>query len=105
MDVLRKTSGVTEDKYYTYCNDLDLWCKILLHGNLFVIREPLFLFRIVSGSITSRTGWQQAKILKDYWTLLYRQKIYDIPGITLCLGKIMIGTMTVARNIVYKFTK
>jgi glycosyltransferase involved in cell wall biosynthesis len=104
-DVLRKTTGVTEDKYYTYCNDFDLWCKILLHGNLFVIREPLFLFRIVDASTTSRTGWKQAEIMKSYWTFLYRQKIYGISRTTLFTGKIMIEAMTFARNMVYKFTK
>jgi glycosyltransferase involved in cell wall biosynthesis len=104
-DVLRKTSGVTEDRYYTYCNDFDLWCKILLHGNLFVIRAPLFLFRVVNASVTARAGWRQARILKDYWTLLCRQKIYDIPNGTLFTGKIMIGAMTLARNMVYKFVK
>ncbi|MDR0680803.1 MAG: glycosyltransferase [Dysgonamonadaceae bacterium] len=104
-DVLRKTSGVTEDKYYTYCNDFDLWCKILLHGNLFVINEPLFLFRIVSASVTASAGWRQAKILKDYWSFLCRQKIYDISNTTLFIGKIMIGAMTFARNVVYTFIK
>ncbi|MDR3133120.1 MAG: glycosyltransferase [Prevotellaceae bacterium] len=104
-DVLHQTAGVTEDKYYTYCNDFDLWCKILLHGNLFVIREPLFLFRIVGASTTSRTGWRQAKILKNYWTFLYEQKIYGISGTTLFAGKIMISAMTFARNMVYKFIK
>jgi glycosyltransferase involved in cell wall biosynthesis len=103
--VLRRTVGVTEDKYYTYCNDFDLWCKILLHGNLFVIQEPLFLFRIVGASETSRAGWRQAKIMKDYWTFLYRQKVYDISRSALFAGKIMIGAMTFARNMVYKFTK
>jgi hypothetical protein len=36
---------------------------------------------------------------------LYRQKIYDISRAALFTGKIMIGAMTFARNIIYKFTK
>jgi glycosyltransferase involved in cell wall biosynthesis len=104
-DVLRKTTSVTEDKYYTYCNDFDLWCKILLHGNLFVLKAPLFLFRVVGASVTSREGWRQAEIMRNYWTFLYRQKIYGISGTTLFIGKIMIGAMAFARNMIYKFIK
>jgi glycosyltransferase involved in cell wall biosynthesis len=102
-DVLRKTSGITEDKYFTYCNDLDLWSKILLHGNLFVIKKPLFSFRLVSTSVTSNTGGKQAKIVKDYFTLLYRQKQHDISKFTLFVGKWMVNAMAFARNIIYKF--
>ncbi|MCL2027881.1 MAG: glycosyltransferase [Bacteroidales bacterium] len=102
-DVLRKTSGVIEDKYFTYCNDFDLFCKMLLHGNLFVIKEPLFFFRIVTTSTTSKAGWQQAKVVKDYFTLLYQQKLHDISKATLLFGKFMVNVMTFARNMMYKF--
>lgn len=102
-EVLRQTSGVIEDKYFTYCNDFDLWCKMLLLGNLFVINEPLFSFRIVSTSTTSGTGWRQAKVMKDYFTLLYNQKQHSISKPALLLGKLMVNVMTFARNMVYKF--
>ena len=102
-ETLRQTSGVTEDKYFTYCNDFDLWCKMLLHGNLFVIKEPLFSFRIVATSTTSKTGRQQAKVVKDYFTLLHRQNLHNISKPTLILGKCMVNLMTLARNMIYKF--
>jgi glycosyltransferase involved in cell wall biosynthesis len=102
-DVLRKTTGVTEDKYFTYCNDFDLWCKMLLLGNLFVIKEPLFSFRIVTTSVTSNAGWGQAKVMKDYLTILYQQKLHGISKPALLLGKWMVNVMTFARNIIYKF--
>ena len=102
-EILRKTSGVTENKYFTYCNDFDLCCKILLHGNLFVIKEPLFSFRIVSTSTTSKTGWQQAKVVKDFFTLLYQQNLHGISKSTLLLGKFMVNLMTFARNMIFKF--
>jgi glycosyltransferase involved in cell wall biosynthesis len=103
-EVLRKTSGVIEDNYFTYCNDFDLWCKMLLHGNLFVIKESLFSFRIVTTSTTSKTGWQQAKVMKNYFTLLYKQNLYNISKPALLLGKFMVNLMTFARNMIYKFT-
>jgi len=102
-EVMRKTNGIIENKYFTYCNDFDLWCKMLLHGNLFVIKEPLFSFRIVSTSTTSNTGWKQAKVLKDYFTLLYQQNLYGITKTMLLFGKFMVNVMTFARNVIYKF--
>ena len=102
-EAMRQTSGVIEDKYFTYCNDFDLWCKLLLYGNLFVIKEPLFSFRIVSSSTTSKTGWQQAKVVKDYFTLLYKQDLHNISKPTLLFGKFMVNMMTFARNMIYKF--
>lgn len=102
-DTLRKTDGVMEDKYFTYCNDFNLWCTLLLYGNLFVLREPLFSFRIVATSVTSSAGWKQAKVVKDYFSLLYRQKSYGISKSTLLLGKFMVNVMTFARNMIYKF--
>lgn len=100
--ILKKTSGVIEDKYYTYCNDFDLWCKMLLLGNLYVINEPLFSFRIVSNSVTSNAGWKQASILKKYFDLLHNDKKYGISAFTLFIAKIMVNVMTFARGLVYK---
>jgi len=102
-DILRQTSGVIEDKYFTYCNDFDLWCKILLHGNLFVLKKPLFSFRIVTTSTTSNAGWTQARVVKDYFTLLYKQNQHGISKRSLLFGKFMVNMMTFARNIIYKF--
>ena len=100
--ILNQTSGVIEDKYYTYCNDFDLWCKMLLLGNLYVINEPMFSFRIVSTSVTSNAGWKQAAILKNYFKLLHNDEKYGISTFTLFIGKIMVNIMTLARALVYK---
>lgn len=101
-EILRKTNGVIEDKYYTYCNDFDLWCKMMLLGDLYVINEPLFYFRIVPTSVTSNAGWKQASILKKYFGLLHNEKKYGISIYTLFIGKIMVNIMTLARALVYK---
>lgn len=101
-DILRKTTGVIEEKYYTYCNDFDLWCKMLLLGDLYVINEPLFSFRIVNSSVTSNVGWKQAEILKSYFKLIYKNKKYGIGFLTYMIGKMMINIMTLARVMIYK---
>jgi glycosyltransferase involved in cell wall biosynthesis len=75
-DILRQTTGVIEEKYFTYCNDFDLWCKILEHGNLFVINEPLFMFRIVNTSTTAGMGFRQARITGDYLTDVTRTPVF-----------------------------
>jgi len=70
---------------------------------LFVIKVPLFSFRLVSTSVTSNTKGRQAKIVKDYFTLLYQQKRHGVSKFTLFVGKRMVDIMAFARNIVYKF--
>jgi len=102
-EIFHQTAGVIEDDYYTYCNDFDLLCKMLLFGDLYVIKESLFLFRIVYPSTTSKTRWRQAMVVKDYFTLLYNQKQHNISTIDLLLGKWMVYIMMIARNIIFKF--
>ncbi|MDR2384336.1 MAG: glycosyltransferase [Tannerella sp.] len=102
---LRKTEGVIEDKYFTYCNDFDLWCKMMLQGNLFVISGKLFSFRIVSTSVTATTGRKQAQILKKYFARLCADPAYGLTRTDYYTGKYMMYIMCFARNIVYKFIK
>jgi len=101
-DILMKTTGVTEDPYFTYCNDLDLLLKLLLHGNLYVLDETLFSFRIVKTSITSKSNWHQARVVKDYFTLIAQNRAYGISKKNLLIGKFMVDLMTLARNIILK---
>lgn len=104
-DILRRTDGVIADKYYTYVNDFDLWCKILRYGNLLVIDEPLFLFRVVGGSTTGGTGWRQARIMADYFNLLGKSQWPGFSKATLLGGRLMTIPITLSRNIVYALFK
>jgi glycosyltransferase involved in cell wall biosynthesis len=104
-EALRKTTGVIEDKFFTYCNDFDLWCKMMLQGNLFVIPGKLFSFRIVSTSVTATTGRRQKQILKRYFARLYTDPAYGLTQTDYYIGKCMMSIMCFARNIIYRFIK
>jgi glycosyltransferase involved in cell wall biosynthesis len=101
--VIDKKDYIITDKYYTYINDFDLWCKILLQGKLYVIDKKLFAFRIVSSSVTSNTKWKQAVCFQNYIKMLSIDKRYNITSFDLFSGKIMSWAMCFARNLVFKF--
>lgn len=45
---------------YSYCLDLDLWCRLLLGGDLYVLEESLCGFRISDQSWSGRLARRQA---------------------------------------------
>jgi len=102
-EIIDKKDYIITDKYYTYINDFDLWCKILIHGNLYVIDKKLFAFRIVSSSVTSNTKWKQAICFQDYIKMLSIDKRYNLTSFDLFSGKVMSWAMCFARNLVFKF--
>jgi glycosyltransferase involved in cell wall biosynthesis len=98
-EVVRKTDGVG----HKYCNDFELSCQVLLHGNLFVLSDVLFKFRILSTSESAKAGWSQAKSVKSYFSFLYGQKVYGISRSLLFWGNSMVNLMTFARNLIFRF--
>jgi glycosyltransferase involved in cell wall biosynthesis len=103
VSAFRKTPGVIKENIY--CNDLDLWCKILRLGNLVVVNEPLFMFRLATTSISSTVAWKQIKIVQKYFSLLHKDKSFGVSTMTYCIGWIMAGLMGFARNMVIVFLR
>lgn len=100
--IIDKKDYIITDKKFTYINDFDLWCKILLNGNLFVIDKKLFAFRIVLSSVTSNTKWKQAASYQAYIKLLSTDKRYNIKHFDIFCGNIISWGMCFARNLVFK---
>jgi GT2 family glycosyltransferase len=98
-DILAKTAGLI----VPYCNDFELWCKMLLHGAVFVVDESLFSFRIIPTSVSAKTALGQAKIMKEYFTTLYKNSNYGIARSTLVVGKILAVILCIVRNAVFRF--
>lgn len=47
------------DSDFRYAQDHDLWARLLLHGPIATLAEPLYGFRLGNGSISSRCGAAQ----------------------------------------------
>lgn len=104
-DVAGKTSGFITDDSLTYVMDFNFFCQLLKHGNLFVIKETLFSFRVISTSGTAGFKWSQAKIFNAYIDKCYREKFIEMPWYERFIAKGMAWLMCIARNIVFKFSK
>jgi glycosyltransferase involved in cell wall biosynthesis len=98
-EVVKKTEPLT----IKYCNDLELWGKVLLHGNLFVINDILFNFKLVTTSETVRIGWEQWKFLKQLIESLATNPAYKLSTFDVVWGKFMVYIKCLMRNIVTIF--
>ena len=67
-EVARKVGGFEEGQ--SLCMDLDLWCRMLKSGDLYVIPDVLCAFRVSSGSWSVGIGWSQTEA---YYSFIQRR--------------------------------
>jgi len=103
VSAFRRTPGVI--KQNLYCNDLDLWCKLLRLGNLVVVNDPLFMFRLAVTSLSSTIAWRQIKVVPKYFSRLRKDKSYGVSAATCYAGWIMAVLMGLARNLAFVFLR
>ncbi len=85
----------------TYVFDLSLTCNTLLHGNLYVIKEPLFLFRVSTFSFTANSLWKSAKVINRFITKIKEEKLIPLSFFDIAMGRVMAWVMCIARNMVF----
>jgi glycosyltransferase involved in cell wall biosynthesis len=91
-------------KELTYASEWDWWCRILRHGNLWVIKEPLFLYRIVETSDSVKNQrWKQAKVSNRWVKEYVDKKIVKLSIVDKLLAYAASWMWCLARNIIYKF--
>jgi len=86
-----------------YVIDLDLWARILLYGDLFVLPEPLCSFRVASGSASIRVVSTQSKDFVAFVGRLDRSGRYDLRPIDRRLGTINALKNRILRKVFYRF--
>jgi glycosyltransferase involved in cell wall biosynthesis len=87
---------------HTIQQDADLWIKILTQGNLFVLNEPIFNFRIAPGSdTTSRWFRKRAKIYFKTTYKGYRSNpVYGLTHGDIAIGLTVAWVKMYARSLV-----
>lgn len=96
-----KAAGFFDDSF-PYVIDLDLWFRVLLTGDLFIINEALCSFRV------SSTSWSvliKRKQKNDFWGFIDKIKKderYNLNFIDVFIGKTMSLVNSILRNIFYK---
>jgi glycosyltransferase involved in cell wall biosynthesis len=86
-----------------YVIDLDLWARILLYGDLFVLPEPLCSFRVASGSASIRVASTQSKDFVAFIDRLARSGRYGLSPMDRRLGAINALKNRILRKVLYRF--
>lgn len=83
-------------------DDFELWIKMMSYGNLFVINETLFHFRISKGSGTASPGFRKLgmKILYHYFDEFYKNPALGLSRRDITIGKIVVFLKGFARSVV-----
>ena len=98
-DILEKSGYYRGNNLYLI--DLDLWSRMLLFGDLYVIDKVLYGFRISTTSLSTNIGFGQIKLFNTFVAKLYADKRFKINSIDKFIGWLMALLMGIARNLVY----
>jgi glycosyltransferase involved in cell wall biosynthesis len=99
-DVLRKTGGF--DHTIPYLTDLDLWCRMLLQGDIYISSDVLCAFRVSSTSLSVAIGHSQRKDFNEFVDRLYEDKRYHLDMFSCFSGKVKAYFYGMFRNLLYK---
>lgn len=88
----------------TYVVDLQLYIQILKQGNLYVLKEPLFSFRVSRHSYTAQSKWMPAKVFHQFRKKLSNERTIEFSFLDKILAFTMSWVLCVARNIIFTFT-
>jgi len=82
--------------------DIDMKAEILLHGDTYVIPEPLGKFRIsLQSTSRSQLRFMQARLFREYAMNIYRDKRYNLSFLWVLAASINSFFLQVARNLFY----
>lgn len=102
--VLEKSGGF--DGRLPYWIDLDLWSRMLLHGDAYSIADSLCAFRISAGQMSKRLAWSHSKQFRQLVERLREQPRYRIKPTDAKLGQLRTSIDELGRMVFYKlFTK
>ncbi|HPZ03004.1 MAG TPA: glycosyltransferase family 2 protein [Bacteroidales bacterium] len=103
-DAIRKAGPIDIPLALTYVVDLQLYAQVLKHGNLFVIKEPLFSFRVSSTSFTASSKWNPPKVFNRLRKKYTKENFIHFTFIDKILSFVMAWILSVVRNLIFKFS-
>lgn len=98
-EVLEKSGYYNGENLYMI--DMDLWSRILKHGDLYVVDKILYAFRISTDSLSTNIGFAQVKLFNTFVDKLFADKDFKINVFDKYLAKTMALAMGIARNLIY----
>lgn len=98
-EILEKSGYYNGENLYMI--DMDLWSRILKHGDLYVVDKVLYAFRISTQSLSTNIGFAQVKLFNTFVDKLFADKDFQINVFDKYLAKAMALAMGIARNLIY----
>ena len=98
-----KTSGYQIEKELSYVVDLNFWIKMLLIGDLYVIKEPLFSFRVSKTSASASYGSEQARTFNRLIDKYVQLGAFKMCPLKIWKGKLFSHILSFVRNLIFKF--
>ncbi len=100
-EILKKT-GVFNSQIF-YVLDLDLWFKILLHGNYAFTPDVVSAFRVSSTSASVEVANKQKEDYFNFIKKIYSEKEFGLTYINYKIGLITTFVLTQLKKLLYKF--
>ena len=100
-DILKKTGIFNSDIFYVL--DLDLWYKILLHGNLYSFGETVSSFRVSNSSASVKVAKKQREDVSNFIKKTYNNKEYKVSWLSYKIRLLKTFILTEAKKILYKY--
>jgi glycosyltransferase involved in cell wall biosynthesis len=98
-EILEKSGYYNGENLYMI--DMDLWSRILKHGDLYVVDKILYAFRVSTQSLSATIGFAQVKLFNTFVDKLVDDKDFQINVFDKHLAKTMSLAMGIARNLIY----
>lgn len=98
-EILEKSGYYSGENLYMI--DMDLWSRMLKHGDLYVVENVLYAFRISTDSLSTNIGFAQVKLFNIFVDKLFADKDFKINIFDKYLAKTMALAMGIARNLIY----
>lgn len=98
-EILQKSGYYSGDNLYMI--DMDLWSRMLKHGDLFVVDKVLYAFRISTDSLSTNLRLKQVKLFYNFVYKLSNDKSYHLNFFDVTMAKISALFMSLARNFIY----
>lgn len=98
-EILEKSGYYNGENLYMI--DLDLWSRILLHGDVYMVHKALYAFRISGKSVSAGIGLSQLKKVNSFFTSLYAGKQFDLKFTDLITGSLLAVFNVSSRNLLF----